>query len=195
MNLFLNRAILRRRYHRFAEKKMKRELSSIGMLIMSLHLYAQDGYRGIMAGTDIADAIAEKRITITIGHAFSERWSIQGQTGFNFSHLIRKGSIKEKEHETAFAEEECQAQEKSIWESGEISVCHWPQGPYCGYYFSTGLRIKGNGIPDFVLGAGYAVRIWKGLSAAISLNLSLTDRHMESRTRNMMSVLLYYNFK
>ena len=146
---------------------------------------AHDRDRNIKAtaiGIDLGSAIRAGELKFSVGHQFSEHWSIEASHGVMLSRLTRGMSDEEKTHygellATSTAETD---PERNMF-SAEIMVKYWMGGTYTGGFITTGCTSGGAEGVDVSIGAGYSMRIWAGIRLSVCYEIGIRESAMMKR--------------
>lgn len=137
-----------------------------------------------MIGADMTAGLTESRLTVILGHAFAERWSMEGRLGVAFGHIMDKEKEEEALHEDEFDMRETEhTTEDRLIDTGAIALCFWAARAYYGSFISIGGVYRGKSPPELTLGTGYVIHIWKGLSASVSFNIDIMETYRNASIR------------
>lgn len=146
---------------------MKRILS---ILILMLTAISGGARNKAVLGIDMSRVLRDGDIKIVAGYGFHERWSVRYSTAIS-TDPIRK---------TTDPEYECHKEELStsygktaIHPSSTLSMQYWTRNAYEGTFLEIGCRYGFNTRTDCIIGLGYCIPIWKGLSAVISCSTDM----------------------
>ena len=154
---------------------MKRISAMIIFIMMGTGVFAQG--RSVL-GIDIGDMMRNRRMNISAGYGFSDRWSASWKVEIDTDAFATDNDSEYNAHLGEFIG----TKEKSgLPCSCCLSVRYWPVHAYEGLYLETGCRYTEDIDTDCIIGAGYFIPITKGLKLALSYETCLTDRFRENR--------------
>ena len=125
-------------------------------------------------GVDIGAVINQGALGIHVGHRITKQWSLEGTHTLMAARLIRK---PDKDEEVHYGEVDSYAltarTDTTRLMSGGISLKYWFNETYKGGFIMIGGRYGGLGGADGILGIGYSINLWKGMTCAISYEIDL----------------------
>lgn len=163
-------------------------------LLLCLICGAQEKPREQSAvGLDITSIVRSGSLKAGICHCFLPGWSAAACAELDFRTLADMPDSVEKTHYGEFGEDGWPYVNASYTMS--ISVQHWPDTFCRGAFISAGMIWKqGTGL-DMTAGAGYAVRIWKGLTLYGAYGLGILETCRNGKmTGNEISIGIGYMF-
>lgn len=143
-------------------------------------------------GADLAAAARCGALHLMVGHAFGEKWSAGADAELDFSLIRKKMSAEESDH---YGE----AGSKS-WPYGDAaysfgaSVRYWPRRAFQGAFLSAGMSWSEGAGLDLCTGAGYMMRIWKGLAAGIAYEMNMLETYRHGTSGDEIKLSLHYIF-
>ena len=158
--------MVRKRGHRFAEKKMKRMLTMISALLICASGLCQ---QRCAIGTDIGRIIQTSGINISAGLGFTEKWSVSWMSEMDFTPLYGKKNNEYLEHLSQT--DEVRTKEK-VFQNNSIAFQYWVSRPYEGAYLETGIQVTNNTKAGHILGFGYFMPICNGIRSCVSYRCS-----------------------
>lgn len=196
MNLFYDCAIIPLMRDRFAEKMKRMIITLLTLIIAACTLSAQKPYRHMksMLGADVGAILKSRQIKVHAGHQILDRWSAGGW----FSIRLNGQTMNQEEemHRNEFSDEVREGgTDRTGWDSAGLYLQFWTSEIYDGPFISTGIVTDGNGHDDCSLGIGYHMKIWKGLSTSIHLELNIIESFKTQRFKGEGSGLcICYTF-
>lgn len=147
-----------------------------------------------MAGLEIGTAIRNRCMKISFCHGLTERWSVGGTVSFNIRRLGPGKTDEMKDHENEFIGAEGITMTKEhISDSESVVMQFWPMALFEGMFIMAGGRHTQEYGLDCVLGIGYLLPVWKGLSATVSLETGLI-RKSETSIGECIALGISYKF-
>ena len=147
-----------------------------------------------MAGLEIGTAIRNRCMKISFCHGLTERWSVGGTVSFNIRRLGPGKTDEMKDHENEFiGTEEITMTVEQISDSESVVMQFWPMALFEGMFIMAGGRHTQEYGLDCVLGIGYLLPVWKGLSATVSLETGLI-RKSETSIGECIALGISYKF-
>lgn len=143
-------------------------LGILAVLLGGLNAAAQ---KTATLGLDVAETFRSGNVKIMAGYGFHEKWSIRYDTTISMQPTRRKGN---PEYETHNGEFVAPAEKETSALTTCISFQYWPVRTFRGIYTEIGCRYGYRDMPCCIVGIGYSIPIWKGLSAVLSYS---TERH------------------
>lgn len=143
-------------------------------------------------GADLTAAARKGALRVTLAHAIGERWSAGADAELDFSLLRERMSAEEAGHYGEVG--------TGSWPYGEgayrlgASVQYWPERALHGVFLSAGMSWSEGAGLDMTAGAGYHVRIWKGLGAGIAYEMDLLKTYRYGVSGDEIKIVLSYLF-
>ena len=129
---------------------------------------------GSTFGIVVSSGIIEKQTELSIGHAFSSKWSVRGTVSIALSQFIKGYEDEEKEHYEEFEKiYENQSGSRNEMFSGSASILYWPSFCHKGPYIRLGTCFGMKAHTDIEVGGGVFIKIWKGIYADIAFGTRL----------------------
>ena len=152
---------------------------------------------GFILGADLLSPVFNQTARICIGYHIGGLWSVEGEVGMNLKNAFRwKENSEYKEHQAGLSDvipEEVRFRETFIDLS--ITASYWPEDICRGPCFSIGYRYRDREGPDCCIGAGYAFRIWKGLTGLIAYRTGVAEIYKKQKMPpEGIRLCLYYAF-
>lgn len=140
------------------------------ILTLMLAVTSGNAQSKAILGVDMSRALRNGDIKILSGYGFHERWSIR------FTTTISTDSIQpatDPEYE-CHKEEFSPSYERAVLSpSSTLSMQYWARNAYEGTFLEIGCRYGYGTRTDCIIGIGYCIPIWKGLSAVISCSTDM----------------------
>lgn len=176
-------------------KKMKPGLMTLLLMIGGILCDAQEKiHRKTDIMVDIGAAVIAESLKIHLSHEFSEHWTIEAAAGLCLGRTKSK-TEDEKSHEgflSDTAENYCFDAGMSL---GLISAVYWPVNAYKGPYLHAGCSVGEDSSIDMAVGAGYCVRIWKGVAARVFSRIDILNSYKKGKvTGEPLSLGIGYIF-
>lgn len=143
-------------------------LGILAVLLMGLNASAQ---KRITMGLDIAETIRNGNVRIMAGYGFHERWSVRYDTSIATFPLKGESRPEYDTHNGEFNTISEETESPALTTC--ISVQYWPARTFRGIYTEIGCRIEAREIPCCIVGIGYCMPIWKGLSTTLSYSTDI----------------------
>lgn len=120
---------------------------------------------------DILSLLTDGRLVIEGGFGFCSKWSITGCAKINLIGMGKGLSSEERNHEDQLSElnGDKEINGSNIFHEAEFSFRHWIKDIWKGFYISAGGSINNRFAPDCLIGTGYMIQIWRGLSMDINI--------------------------
>ena len=184
-NLFLNRAIISRSKHSFAEKMKTLVLAAILCLMGSMDCCGRqkkgDGLTSEV-GLDLGAIISSGEIRFNAGRQFSGHWSLEGTHTLRLSMLVKGRNTDEEVHYSEFEDIGTSAQtEPDDLMTGGLKVKYWISETYKGGFIMAGCRLGDKRGIDGTVGLGYSIRIWQGWRCTLSCEMDIRRSHIQQR--------------
>lgn len=154
---------------------MKRISVIFAALLMGTYCLAQ---HRTAIGTDLGPMIRSGILNLSAGYGFKERWSVTWNTGIGMGNHMKDGDTEYDAHLSEF--DMPRESRKQIKESC-ISIQYWFDRTFDGAYLETGCRSGTDIVADCMIGAGYCIHIWKGLTAVLSYESDLLASLQEEK--------------
>lgn len=162
---------------------MKRIIGLVCLLYAGTACWGQSRIGGeAMIGMDIFHAVTACDFRITVMHSFCGKWSA-GAGARVTPFLCRESSDNEEElHDMLLSGDEGLhdgTEEFKTNHIGSISFRYWPSGAFNGAYVGTGIMTGEHIGTDFTTGAGYVIRLWKGLCLSLGFEVCLDGKSLK----------------
>lgn len=171
------------------------------MLFICVSAYGYGNERGIQRGKStigisMSSGMVKKQAELSISHAFSQHWSVNGRTSIALSIFIDGFEQEEEEHYGEF---------KNLYKKDErspqdivrgcASVTYWPVRCHSGLYFRIGGIFGSREEADIESGIGYFFRIWRSIHADIAYETSLISSFRNGKmSGNGINIGIHYKF-
>ena len=127
-------------------------------------------------GVDLGYAISKGGLEIGISQQFARQWSIDANQKILLSMIKQTPNEEISDHyNTLYPVQEESNKTHDEFMTGELMVSYWPVEAYKGMYLQTGCRIGIKELPQCIIGLGYAIKIWKGLTCIMSYDTTITQ--------------------
>ena len=147
----------------------------------------------ITAGFDIGSHM-KGLASIQIGYGFCTHFSAHAYMTMAFTHIIKKQSTLEKEHDLEFGKADIAYTDEFLSES--LHIRYWTRGLMEGPFILTGISCKNIEPPSCEIGLGYRFKIWKGLGLETGYLLNLTEAIRGNKiTGEGFTLGIYYTIK
>lgn len=126
----------------------------------------------------ITEAICFGTADFSFERQISDRWSIGGGTALNIKRLADQKDREYVLHREALSDCQEESQEAGFRKDVSKTYIHvrfWREAPFEGTSYCIGTLLKDRSGPDIYCGAGYTLRIWKGLRADIDCRICLME--------------------
>ena len=136
-------------------------------------------------GIDLAAGICFGKTEIITEHSFLPNWSAGAGISLATGLLKRPVSEAESTHLKAISGDDriTNPEEKFRQTFQEICIYadYWPHRAFRGPHVCIGGRIRDRDGPDLILGVGYAIHIWRGLSTDIMYRSGIIETYKDRR--------------
>lgn len=150
-------------------------------------------------GVDMTAGMCFKTIRLMAGHKFMCDWSAEFEVALDMASVEKKTSDTELDHRENLTEGYSAVRTEDKFRLPFQELCihldYWTTHAFQGLHICIGGILKDRGEPDFLLGAGYSIHIWKGLSMDIMYRFGIIETY-ESRQLPLKGIKtgLYYAF-
>lgn len=142
-------------------------------------------FTGNRIGIDLAAGICFGKTEIITEHSFLPNWSAGAGISLATGLLKRPVSEAESTHLKAISGDDriTNPEEKFRQTFQEICIYadYWPHRAFRGPHVCIGGRIRDRDGPDLILGVGYAIHIWRGLSTDIMYRSGIIETYKDRR--------------
>lgn len=113
-------------------------------------------------------------VDINIGYGFCGHWTAEGGGTFRFDALTDWKSDLQKSHESDLGEQPTKERMEDL-HIERIGIRYWPRKTFEGFCIGAGIRHGNATGVDWLIEAGYAARIWKGITGTVSYRIPLKE--------------------
>ena len=178
---------------------MRRLELALALLLLCSYAYGEEKSSqnyGSTIGIGMSSGIIKKQTELSIGHAFSPNWSVNGTVSIALSQFIKGYEDEEKEHYSKFRdlyEEDERMSDDSF--TSRVSVLYWPLHCHKGVYIRLGACFKQRYHTDIEAGGGFCFKIWKGIHGDISYGTPLISSFRNGKiSGNGISICIQLRF-
>lgn len=150
-----------------------------------------------LIGTDIVSGICFHTLRVGVAHGFRDNWSAGGELGLDLDVICRSADETEQSHRELTSDQSSgQAVPfRQTFLDTYLHIDYWPQKVFRGPHLSFGGRLRDRSSPDITVGAGYCIRIWKGLGADISYTIGILETYKnKTLSYNNIKAGIHYVF-
>lgn len=153
---------------------MKYGLANLLLCMTSIVCCAQDKTRReseIML--DVGAAVMLQTMKIHVSHAISDHWTIEAGAGLCLANAARIKTEDERRHEEEGFQDTDSNENRTCTDMniGEIQAVYWPSKAYEGILLMAGCSVSDDSGTDLSIGAGYSIKIWRGLAVRLFCNI------------------------
>lgn len=150
-------------------------------------------------GIDLTAGLCFRTAGLMASHSFRPGWSAGFEVALDMSLIEKPVSNIDSEHretvEDGYWNTHAGNRFRDSFLELSIHVDYWTSEAFKGLHFCIGGIIKDRGWPDFLLGAGYTIHIWKGLSADIMYRFGIIETYIAKQPPlEGIKAGLYYAF-
>lgn len=153
---------------------------SLGILAVLLGVLNASAQRKAVIGLDIAETFRSGNVKVTAGYGFHEKWSVRYDTSISTHPMRREANPEYVNHSGEF--EPSKVREAPAL-SSRVSLQYWPILTFRGIYTEVGCRYGRHDMPCCVVGIGYSMPIWKGLSAVLSYSTDIGQAYKDTKEK------------
>lgn len=124
-------------------------------------------------GVSITAAAFRHTLGIEVGYAFSKHWSAEGCVWESLPY--KEGLSQEESIHNALLGNTAGSAIGQSADGFSMELRYWPAEAFSGPYISTGCTYEEPGRTDGSLGAGYMMKIWKGLFLSLSFKTGIKE--------------------
>lgn len=139
-----------------------------------------------------------KRGTATIGfdYAFDEKWSAEGSASFPFAPgKVRDNEEADHDSSLSWHKNNGIAETGGSYNEYRFGICYWPRMHNDGTFLKLCCSCGTGKGADLMLGAGYAISIWKGSGISIGYETSVISIARNDANGNSdINIRLFYRF-
>ena len=160
-----------------------------------LHFCHAQDYRQAganMFGIGMTHPVMNGRILINFGHSINCHWSIGAGAAIGLPEMRKNISEDEKIHEGILSDMPGYHLQGNT-SSANMEIFHWPWETYRNGFISIGCSYGEREGIDFIIGAGYMMRVFKGLAVAIKTETGLINQR-KTEFSETISLNLNYIF-
>ena len=153
---------------------MKNGLVTLLLFMTSITCYAQGKIRrGSEIMLDVGAAVMSWTMKIHISHAISDHWTIEAGAGLCLANAARTKTEDERRHEEEGFQDTASNKIRTCTDMniGEIQAVYWPSKTYEGILLMVGCSVGNHSGTDMSIGAGYSIKIWRGLAVRLFSNM------------------------
>ena len=132
-----------------------------------------------IAGTELSSPLRTHEIEMFYGLSVNKNWSVSAGTSIRMPHREDRESDVHKEDLMIEAPSFSSGSEDLL--SVRMAVQYWPESVFDGPVISLGIGTRQSRNLECPLDIGYMCRIFKGLRAAVSYDMELTETIREGR--------------
>lgn len=176
---------------------MIRALATLIMLTAGLLCAGQDrSHRESDLLFDISAAVKSGTLKFQLGHAISDHWTLEAGAGVCLSKTGKRETEDERIHKDGLESGEVELSDLKVdMYSGFICATYWPTGTHKGFHINAGCCMRDHKDIDMTLGAGYCIRIWRGLALRIFSRLEVAASYKNGKAEGeLLSLGIGYIF-
>lgn len=132
-------------------------------------------------GIDLAAGLCFGTVRLMAGHSINSNWSAGFDVGLDMAIIKSPPSILESEHSVMMSDDRQPATGTNKFRHTFQDICihmdYWIFESFKGLHLCIGGLLKDRGGPDLLLGAGYSIRIWKGLCTDITYRFGIIETY------------------
>lgn len=143
--------------------------------------------RGVSVHMDIAELVKDRTIEFGFSHPFNEKWSAGGSISLNIPGRIGKENAKEDEeweHDKNLSSDKAGTEGSMERPEYRIGLCYWKDSFHEGAHMAFICSHSDRNGASFIIGAGYTIKIWKGMSVDIGYERMIFSIRNETTGRN-----------
>ncbi len=131
---------------------------------------------------DIGAAVIAESLKIHMSHEFSEHWTVEAAAGTCLAKAKPQKTEDEMSHEKGFISGETEVEYvASDMITGQISAVYWPVKTYRGPFLHAGCSVGDDSGVDMAVGAGYCIRIWKGITVRLFSRIDVMNSYKKGK--------------